>query len=180
MRIYTRTGDTGTTGLIGGSRVRKDDLRMHAVGEVDELNAAIGSARVVATDDEFVAHLGAIQSLLFDVGAELATPADSPYLKPVIQADHASLLEQQMDAMNDQLEPLKNFILPGGTELAARIHLARTICRRAERAVISFSEGSPQRAELLVFLNRLSDWLFVLARWTNFRAETPDVIWKRG
>jgi cob(I)alamin adenosyltransferase len=153
---------------------------MHAVGEVDELNAAVGFARVVATDDEFTNHLETIQSLLFDVGAELATPHDSPHFTPVINPAHAEVLEQQMDAMNDQLEPLKNFILPGGTELAARIHLARTVCRRAERAVITFNEGTPQRAELLVFLNRLSDWLFVLARWTNFRAQTPDVIWKRG
>jgi cob(I)alamin adenosyltransferase len=180
-RIYTRTGDDGTTGLVDGSRVAKDDPRMAAIGEVDELNSAIGLAVTVCANDE-AALLQTIQNDLFDLGADLATPGENfapsgMVLRIVPQ--QVERLEQAIDRLNDHLAPLKSFILPGGTEAAARVHLARAISRRAERAVITAGRSVPLNPAALMYLNRLSDLLFVLARALNGNG-SGDVLWVPG
>lgn len=180
MKIYTRTGDAGETGLVGGRRVQKDHARVHAYGEVDELNSCLGVCRLYADPDAIDADLERLQSLLFDLGAELATPRESPYYSPVLSASEVEWLERGIDRMQQNLEPLRNFIVPGGVALGAFLHLARTVCRRAERSVLAFSRVEPVRPEVLEFLNRLSDWLFVAARFANQQAGQHDVIWKRG
>lgn len=178
MKIYTRTGDAGQTGLFGGGRVPKDDVRVAAYGEVDELNAVLGVARA--------AGLGALdepcrvlQDRLFTVGAVLATPRDSkadahiPHVDPVWITE----MESTIDALEAELEPQRHFILPGGTAGSAALHLARTVCRRAERRVVPlFREGLIDEVALR-FLNRLSDFLFVMARTVNHRAGVEDVKW---
>lgn len=173
MRIYTKTGDTGTTGLVGGSRVSKSDGRIAAIGDVDELNALIGVAR--AQESELDTELHRIQNWLFDLGAELATPPDTKFGNESLSDEHVRKLEESIDEMNEVLSPLRNFILPGGTPVAATLHHARTVCRRAERSVIAFGDVRP---ELNRFLNRLSDWLFVAARFEN-RAR-GDVLWSKS
>ena len=173
MKIYTKTGDDGTTGVYGGGRLRKDSLRISAIGDVDELNAAIGLVRQCSSAAEL---LGDVQNWLFDLGSELAMPSkeqDPNWIS--IQA--ISAFEEDMDRMSAELPPLRNFILPGGTELAARLHFARTVCRRAERAVWALDEEDSLRSEPKVFLNRLSDWLFISARHANFVAGHDDVPW---
>lgn len=180
-KIYTKTGDRGETGLFAGPRVLKDDPRIEAYGTLDELNAAIGVARAAGTADEADATLARIQCELFDVGAELATPEAKAHAMEQIGAQQISALELAIDRYEAQLEPLKQFILPAGAELSARLHFARTVCRRAERRVVSLLK-QPEvnvREELLVYLNRLSDLLFVLARWTNQQAGIEDELWKR-
>lgn len=174
MKIYTKTGDKGTTGLVGGSRVSKTDDRIIAIGDVDELNALIGVARTFAGSDHD-SNLSLIQNWLFDLGAELATPPDSKFDNSSISDNHIEFLEQSIDAMTSQVEPLRNFILPGGSPLAAALHHARTVCRRAERSVIVLDL---ERAEPVTFLNRLSDWLFTAARFAN--REAGDVIWSKS
>ncbi len=178
MKIYTKTGDDGSTGLIGGSRVRKSDPRIECYGTVDELNAAIGLAAVVA-DGELLLRLREVQSDLFVIGAHLATPEASPQNKSLPPLDEAAItrLEMQIDTAETRLAPLRNFILPGGTEPAARLHLARTICRRSERLLVAFSLDRPVEPALITYLNRLSDWLFVQARWANHVAQVADVPW---
>lgn len=173
MRIYTKTGDSGTTGLVGGARVSKSDSRIAAIGDVDELNALIGVARTHGS--ELDTELQRIQNWLFDLGAELATPAESKFANETIVGEHARVLEESIDSMNEILSPLKNFILPGGTPVAASLHHARTVCRRAERSVIAFGDVRP---ELNRFLNRLSDWLFVAARFEN--RVRGDVLWSKS
>lgn len=177
MRIYTRTGDAGETGLIGGGRVAKTDPRIGAIGDVDELNACMGMVRVVS--GEFMQTLlEQLQSALFDLGSELAAPPDGEFKSVGPSPALTQALEDSMDEQTAELPKLKNFILPGGTELASRLHLARGVCRRTERAILNLHEISPVSAESRVFINRLSDWLFVSARSANARAGIEDVIWR--
>lgn len=182
MKIYTKTGDDGTTSLIGGRRVRKSDLRLDVYGTVDELCAAIGWAAAVATPDSPALHaLRAAQADLFVIGSHLATPEDEPAGKtqwlPAIDESMITRLEQQIDAADADLPALRNFILPGGTELSARLHVARTVCRRAERLLVAFAEDRPVNPTIVTYLNRLSDWLFVQARRANHVAGVTDVPW---
>jgi cob(I)alamin adenosyltransferase len=177
VKIYTRRGDDGTTGLLGGDRLRKDALRIEAYGTVDELNAAVGVARAALSDREVDAALARIQEELFVLGAELAT-APGVQAPEELGADRVARLESEIDRWHEELEPLRNFILPGGTAAAAALHQARTVCRRAERAVVRLGEREPVRKEALAYLNRLSDHLFVAARVANHRAGRPDVPWR--
>lgn len=178
MKIYTKTGDDGTTGLIGGSRVLKSDAQIEAYGTVDELNAVIGLAAVVA-QTPLSEQLRRVQGELFVIGSHLATPVGNRKQSslPPIQTDIIRALETEIDQTEATLPPLKNFILPGGGELAARLHLARTVCRRAERLVVGSSVQYPDRALIIEYLNRLSDWLFVQARGANQRENIADVPW---
>ena len=173
-RIYTRTGDTGTTGLANGERRSKADLRVEAYGTVDETNACIGLARLTA-EPGLDAMLARIQNDLFDLGADIATPMGIEGALRIVPAQVARL-EAEIDAMNEGLSPLTSFILPGGTPAAAALHLARAIVRRAERSVVTM--GS-EATEALAYLNRLSDWLFVATRVVNGAGE-GDVLWKPG
>jgi cob(I)alamin adenosyltransferase len=181
MKIYTRTGDDGTTGLIGGSRVRKSDPRLECYGTVDELNASLGLAAVIL-DGALRSMIEQIQNDLFVIGSHLATPdpqsSQSAGL-PVLDEQLISRLEMQIDAAESHLPPLTNFILPGGSEGSARLHMARTICRRAERLLAEFALDRPVSSIMLTYLNRLSDWLFVHARLANQRAGEKDVLWQK-
>lgn len=179
MKIYTKTGDTGETGLFAGPRVRKDDPRVEAYGEVDELNSVLGLARAESLPEPLDALLGSIQNRLFDLGAELATPDPSKRGADVIDAPAVAALETAIDAHEARLAPLDTFILPGGTRGAAALHLARAVCRRAERRVIALAHLPQQQVSPLaiIYLNRLSDLLFVLARWVNAESGAEDVRW---
>jgi cob(I)alamin adenosyltransferase len=177
MRIYTKTGDSGETGLLGGDRVRKDSLRIQAIGEIDELNSALGLASCAQGDTHFSPTLPSLQSLLFDLGSEIACPPGGKFHLETIRMEDVSELETAIDAMSGGLPELKNFILPGGTELAARLHLARSVCRRAERALVTLGEEAEVRPTVLEFINRLSDWLFTAARTANASQNVQDVPW---
>jgi cob(I)alamin adenosyltransferase len=179
MKIYTKTGDAGDTGLFGGPRVSKDDARVEAYGAVDELNAALGVARARGGDADLDALLAQAQDHLFALGAELATPpgAKARAAVPAIDAAWAAALEQAIDRLEGELEPLRSFILPAGAPLAAELHLARAVCRRAERRVVALHRHERVAAEVLVYLNRLSDFLFVAARAANRRAGVPEAPW---
>jgi cob(I)alamin adenosyltransferase len=179
-KIYTKTGDSGTTGLLGGGRVAKDDLRIDAYGTVDELNAALGLARASAIHPEADGLLARIQDDLFAVGSVLADPNPSGPFQAAIGPEHATLLEAAIDSIQAELPPLTRFILPGGSIAASQVHLARTICRRAERLVVKLARQPDQHVSeaLIVYLNRLSDLLFVVARQLNHRAGLPDVTWR--
>jgi cob(I)alamin adenosyltransferase len=181
-RIYTKTGDLGDTGLGDGSRVPKDHPRVTAYGAVDELNAVLGLFATQLTDAETVALVRSVQNDLFDVGADLCLPADEgeqsgQHLR--MRAEQAERLEKTIDRFNDRLQPLKSFILPGGTPAAAWCHLARTVCRRAERDVVTLMHVEKVNPQVIVYLNRLSDLLFVLARIRN-RDGLDDVLWVPG
>jgi cob(I)alamin adenosyltransferase len=183
VKIYTKTGDAGETGLFGGARVGKDDPRVRAYGEVDELNAALGLATALDPASFESAALQTIQRDLFTIGAELATP-DPASLEKVLARSGAPVGAAEVGALEDiidkheaTLEPLKNFILPGGTPKAAAFHLARTTCRRAERAVVTLSREHTINPVIIHYLNRLSDLLFVLARAVNKQAGRPDIAW---
>ncbi len=181
MKIYTRTGDSGDTALFGGDRVNKDHLRIEAYGTVDETNSMIGMAREYIEKEGhagLIAILHRIQSELFVLGADLATPNDSKAVVPRIQPDHSSGLEQEIDKLEEDLPALKHFVLPGGSLAASSIHLARTICRRAERRTVSLHHNDSINPETVVYLNRLSDLLFVMARWLNFKAGVVEEAWK--
>lgn len=180
MRIYTKTGDDGSTGLFGGTRVSKDTARVEAFGTIDELNAVLGTARAAGVAEELSAALGAIQDDLFCVGAEVACAPGHENRLPARKIAEADVerLEQAMDAADAQLPELRNFVLPGGSPGAAALHHARTVCRRAERRLLSASQTEPYRPLLLVYLNRLSDLLFVFARRANQMEGRPDVLWK--
>lgn len=181
MKIYTRTGDDGSTGLIGGRRVRKSDARLDLYGTVDELNAALGLA-ALSGEPDLATKLRTVQGELFVIGSHLATPegaaARHTASLPTLDDAASARLETEIDAAEADLPPLRNFILPGGTEAAARLHLARAVCRRAERLLVAFAEQAPVPQPILTYLNRLSDWLFVQARWSNRRAGVEDVPWK--
>jgi cob(I)alamin adenosyltransferase len=179
VKIYTRTGDDGTTGLFGGGRVPNASARVDAYGTVDELNAAIGVARATKLGSESEAILSEVQVDLFTLGAELAcVPGrEAKLAMPLLSADHGTRLERAIDAAEEGLGPLTTFVLPGGSEQAAALHLARTVCRRAERLVLAVDD-SPVRKDVVIYLNRLSDLLFVLARRANAEAHVPDVPWE--
>ncbi len=181
-RIYTRTGDDGTTGLVDGSRVAKTDPRLNAIGDVDEANSAIGVAIAALDDPGVAAALTRIQNDLFDLGADLATPGDDFTPSPMvlrIVATQVMRLEAEIDAMNADLLPLTSFILPAGTRGAASLHLARAIVRRAERAAVAAGASVPLNPQAISYLNRLSDFLFVCARYVNNSAG-GDVLWVPG
>jgi len=183
-KIYTKTGDDGTTGLVRGPRRRKDDLRLECIGTVDEANAALGVVRLSTTSmPKIDTMLGRIQNDLFDLGSDFATPgADSPDNGQVLRigTDQATWLEQMIDLYNDGLEPLTSFVLPGGTALASAFHVARTVVRRAERLAVALRASEPDtNADALIYLNRLSDLLFVLGRVANGNGRN-DVLWEPG
>jgi len=179
VKIYTKTGDSGETGLFGGPRVRKSDARVEAYGDLDELNAAIGVARSLVEDPEIDAALARIQGELFCVGAELATPHGAKARSAIPPVDPAwtARLEGAIDAWDGELPALTRFVLPGGTRTAAALHLARTVCRRAERRAVSLAAEVEVEPAVLAYLNRLSDFLFVAARVANRRARKEEPLW---
>ena len=181
-KIYTRTGDDGTTGLVDGSRCPKHAARMEAIGAVDEANSAIGLAAASLTGSDHAAALTRIQNDMFDLGADLATPGDDftpSQMVLRIVAAQAEWLEQAIDALNAAMPPLTSFILPGGSEGSARVHIARAAVRRAERAMTALAAAEPVNPAALAYVNRLSDYLFVLARSIN-AAGSGDVLWVPG
>lgn len=177
-KIYTRTGDVGTAGLVDGSRVSKSSLRMTAIGEIDEANAAIGVAIGALAQGEIRSNLLRIQNDMFDLGADVATPGDFDGALRIVAAQ-VERLEREIDGMNADLAPLTSFILPSGSRAVAALHLARAVARRAERAAVALNEAEPLNPKLLAFLNRLSDHLFVAARKVA-QAEGGDVLWQPG
>ena len=180
MKIYTKTGDSGLTGLFAGPRVRKDDSRIEAYGAVDELNAFLGLARSAGAPPEIESCLGRVQNELFAVGAELATPEPEQHGTAMIGPDHARALEAAIDGLESTLPPLKQFVLPAGAPAAAHLHVARGICRRAERRVVTLADGDSARFQnVLVYLNRLGDYLFVAARAANQAAGAVEVPWQK-
>lgn len=178
MKIYTKTGDNGETSLFGGKRVRKDALRIEAYGTVDELNSILGIVRALKPSKEIEKMLSSLQSDLFILGADLATPLEhkSSYI-PRIKKSSITKLEKTIDSIEKKLTPLKVFILPGGSLVAAHLHFARTVCRRAERKVVLLSHSEKLGGDVLVYLNRLSDLLFVLARYANFIDGKEELMW---
>ena len=179
VKIYTRTGDDGTTGVLGPGRVRKDDPRIEACGSVDELNASLGVARSLDAGGWVTSELAAIQARLFSLGAELAATAPAPLanVERITDAD-VWALEQAIDRLDAGLPPLVNFVLPAGHVLAAQLHLSRTVCRRAERRVVTLGKRAALEPRLVHYLNRLADLLFVMARWCNRRAGVAEVEWR--
>lgn len=181
MKIYTRTGDTGDTALFGGGRVPKDHLRVATYGDVDELNSAIGLARATPPVDAFDALLESVQRDLFSIGGHLATPDPDKVAKALakadLSADRIAEFERTMDEADATLPPLRAFVLPAGAPKAAALHLARTVCRRAERSVVSLAREAPVPELFVVYLNRLSDLLFTLARLANHLDGRGDVTW---
>lgn len=178
MKIYTKTGDDGTTSLFSGGRVLKNHLRVEAYGTIDELNSVLGVARAHHAHPRTDTWITKVQRQLFNLGADLATPLDAK-ADWVVRMDAATVawLEQSIDEMTDELPELKNFILPGGSLAAANIHVARTICRRAERIVVDLQAQEPIGDHVVNYLNRLSDFLFTLARWENMQAGIPEDKW---
>jgi cob(I)alamin adenosyltransferase len=174
LKIYTRTGDAGQTSLFGGTRVAKNDARIDAYGTVDELNSFIGVARASWSASPIDNELATSQNDLFDLGAQLASPGQSRF--PGVPVERIEELERAIDRMESELTPLTAFILPGGSLAAAHLHVARTVCRRAERLVVSLGDESHGTA--IAYLNRLSDFLFVAARFANAKHGTADVLWK--
>jgi cob(I)alamin adenosyltransferase len=181
-RVYTRTGDRGETGLVGGQRVPKDSPRIAAYGTVDELNAFVGAARVTANQqgiEELAAILLRVQHELFNLGSILATlPEDVHPKQPRVTELEIARLEADMDRMNDPLTPLRSFVLPGGSRLDADLHIARTVCRRAERACIALGRSESVPPEAVRYLNRLSDALFVWGRWACHKSGAPETLWQ--
>ncbi len=184
-RIYTRTGDKGSTRLADGSKIAKNDIRIEAYGNIDELNSFVGLLR-----DEAKAHealqsldplLSQVQHELFDIGGELATPATSldPSAAYLLQSSAIARLESEIDDMNKDLAPLKNFVLPGGHKANSLAHICRTVCRRAERLTVQLKQESPVREEPLSYLNRLSDWFFVLSRYISHKGRVAEIIWNQ-
>jgi cob(I)alamin adenosyltransferase len=179
MKIYTKTGDKGDTSLFGGQRVPKDALRIEAYGTVDELNSALGVVRADNANSGIDKILGQIQNQLFNLGADLATPrANEKKSIKRIEPKEVHALEKFIDSLEPKLKPLRSFILPGGLPTAARLQLARTVCRRAERIVVRLSRNEDIGEHITVYLNRLSDLLFVLARYANHVANVPETKWK--
>jgi cob(I)alamin adenosyltransferase len=181
-RIYTRTGDAGMTGLGGGRRVAKDSPRVRAYGTVDELNSAIGVALALGLSERLTAELTIIQNELFDLGSDLCWPEDDERRGtiPTVQPHHVERLERFIDEGNAAVGPLANFLLPGGSPGAAQLHVARTICRRAEREAITLSHEEPIGELVLPYLNRLSDALFVMARYENRERGVDEPLWRPG
>ncbi len=182
FKIYTKTGDKGTTSLIGGKKVSKSDNRITAYGTVDELNSHIGLCRDVLTDEMVTHTLSDIQHTLFALGAHLAQDPDktSTLEMPALRSDLPAPLESEIDRMEEQLPPLKTFIVPGGHVHISYIHIARTVCRRAERVVVMLDKESPVQPVIKEYLNRLSDYLFVLARYTGMQYNIADIPWEKA
>ena len=178
-RVYTRTGDDGTTGLGGGQRVPKDSIRIETYGTVDELSSEIGAAIAQGLHPRLTEALARIQNELFNVGSDLCILEEDKEKMPVpvVQARHVEALERMMDELSQELSPLENFILPGGSPGAAQLHVARTVCRRAERLAVSLSREEAVGPFVVRYLNRLSDTLFVMARYENLTRGIPDVLW---
>ena len=180
-KIYTRTGDAGTTALFGGGRVPKSHPRIDAYGTVDEANSLLGVVRSLLDGapgtDELAPVLSRLQEELFVLGADLATPLDATPLVPRVTESHVAWLEETIDRLQADLPALKHFILPGGTPAAAQLHVFRTVCRRAERLVVAAASGEPVNEHAQTYLNRLSDLAFVLSRWTNHRAGVREATW---
>ncbi|MCX8019754.1 MAG: cob(I)yrinic acid a,c-diamide adenosyltransferase [Chitinophagaceae bacterium] len=179
-KIYTRTGDKGMTSLIGGTKVFKSHLRIEAYGTVDELNSWIGYCRVMLDKESVTHQLSEVQDRLFTIGSSLACdPEKEPKMKiPDLYADDIQFLEKEMDAMTEQLQPMKFFILPGGNETVAALHIARCVCRRAERCCVRMAEEKEEIHELIVpYLNRLSDYLFVLSRFAGQKLNVSEIPW---
>jgi cob(I)alamin adenosyltransferase len=178
-KVYTRTGDDGTTGLGGGQRVPKDAIRIEAYGTVDELNSQIGVARATGLDPKISEALATIQNELFHLGSDLCFLEEDKVRLPAprIEGRHVAALETLMDEFSAELPPLENFILPGGTPGAAALHVARTVCRRAEREALRLSRKEEVGGSVIAYLNRLSDALFVMARYENRRKNRADVLW---
>lgn len=185
MKIYTKTGDKGETGLFGGKRVRKDNLRVQAYGDIDETNAAIGIARSYISEGSSGSReilnfidsvLETVQNKLFAVGATLSGMEDPNYMVKDLDLEY---LEKCIDHMDEQIQPIKAFILPYGNDLCARLHLARTVARRAERSIVALSAVEPVDPNILAYANRLSDFLFTLARFANKAQGVPDTLWKK-
>jgi len=178
MKVYTKTGDSGETSLFGGARVRKDALRIEAYGTVDELNSALGVARSMKPNQEIDAIIARLQENLFVLGADLATPLSKESANPPrIDTSHIEHLEKIIDSLEPRLQPLTTFILPGGSPIAAHLHAARAVCRRAERLVVKLSHEQNIGSSPLVYLNRLSDLLFVLARFANHLNGVQETPW---
>ena len=187
-KVYTRTGDEGETGLVGGRRIAKEHLRIEAYGTIDELNSVIGLSRSFLAQKENSLHrdkldliLEAVQQRLFDIGSELATlPGDEYEGQVKVKEADTKWMEEVIDLMNEDLEPLKSFILPGGTPLNAFLHQSRTVCRRAERAILRLHRGETVSASIRTFINRLSDFLFVCGRWVAVMLNEEEVLWVPG
>lgn len=183
MKLYTRRGDQGSTDLFGGTSTSKDSLRVVAYGAVDELNSCIGLAASACEDMQLSAIMRQIQSRLFEVGADLATPGSQPDRQsvqeriPRVEPQQIQEVEQHIDALCNSLAPIRSFILPGGSELASRLHLARTVCRRAERQCVTLMHAESMGSEVIAYLNRLSDLLFAMARKANQLTKCEDVPW---
>lgn len=180
MKIYTRTGDKGQTGLLGGIRVAKDDPRIEAYGTVDELNSHLGMLRDLAAPHHGEFMIG-VQNILFAIGSRLASASEEEAVKfkvPSVTEDNIAALERAMDAMDEELEPMRNFILPGGHVAVSQAHICRTVCRRAERRVVNLGSQADPSGMIVRYLNRLSDLLFVLARHLGHLNGVPDVPWK--
>lgn len=178
MKIYTRTGDAGTTGLFGGDRVVKTHPRIEAYGTVDEVNAHLGLALAhLGGDSSLGALISRLQSDLFVIGADLATPSHAKPSVPRVEAAHVTALETAIDALEGDLAPLKQFVLPGGTLASSALHVARTVCRRSERLCVELAGMEPINEYVPVYLNRLSDLLFVMSRWANHDAGVEDTPW---
>jgi len=182
FRIYTKTGDKGKTSLIGGTKVSKSHLRIESYGTVDELNSHIGLCKDMLKDVAAVPVLQDIQNKLFTIGAALACDPDKPtkVTIPDLYESDCELLEKEIDRMDAALEPMKYFILPGGDVAISQLHIARCVCRRAERGCVRLEEVSPVAPLIIQYLNRLSDYLFVLARYTGHLLKIPDIQWKPG
>lgn len=188
-KVYTRGGDDGTTGLVGRARVSKNHARIQAYGTVDELNAALGLARSLLNDDRSplpaekktraLEELADLQNLLFTVGCDLATRIEDRWDgMPIVSEKHVQDLEAQIDSLNDSIPPLTDFVLPTGTPTVSTLHLARTVCRRAERDALTLRDEEPIGDAVIPFLNRLSDYLFVLSRWLTLSAGENETTWK--
>ena len=183
MKIYTKTGDDGSTGLFGGQRVPKDSLRVEAYGTLDELNSHLGLAVAACRHEELTRQLLLLQARIFEAGADMATPraaTKSTANVTRIQTEHIAEAEAMIDAAWEKCEPMRTFILPGGSELSARLHVARTVSRRAERLAVALSRSEELGPDLVIYLNRLSDLLFALARWANVLDGVSDVPWVSG
>ncbi len=183
-KIYTRTGDDGSTGLVGGSRTKKNSLRVHAYGEIDELNSFIGLVFTQAREigaTQLIEKLALISNELFDVGAVLATPNGAKTKSLVtIDPSQATRLEEWIDSLTAGLPPLRSFVLPGGTPLNASLHIARAVCRRAERAIVELHTHEAVQPSILIYINRLSDLLFAMARSESHRLGIPELLWQPG
>lgn len=177
MKIYTKTGDAGTTSLFGGKRLGKDDLRIETYGTIDELNSFVGLLNAYLYDDKLKNILFNVQNRLFDMGSALACDPEKPLLTLDIQESDIVLLEDEMDNMEQALEPLRNFILPGGSPAVSYAHICRTVCRRAERRVISLSRESQVDSMIVKYLNRLSDYFFILGRFIAKESGVSEILW---